>query len=52
MNYEIRLSLIMLILQVADWAKMAFFMYGGEAQYNFSGFRPPGLHNSFNAGKI
>ncbi|XP_067677422.1 nuclear pore complex protein Nup155-like isoform X1 [Haliotis asinina] len=22
--------------QVGDWARMAFFMYGGEAQYNFS----------------
>lgn len=23
------------MLQVADWARMALFMYGGEAQYNF-----------------
>ncbi|KAK7100912.1 nuclear pore complex protein Nup155-like [Littorina saxatilis] len=22
--------------QVSDWARMAFFMYGGEAQYNFN----------------
>ncbi|XP_005105150.1 nuclear pore complex protein Nup155 [Aplysia californica] len=37
--------------EVCDWARMAFFMYGGEAQYNFSGIRPPGLHNtSFGAG--
>ena len=21
---------------MSDWARMAFFMYGGEAQYNFS----------------
>ncbi|XP_076462327.1 nuclear pore complex protein Nup155-like isoform X2 [Babylonia areolata] len=30
--------------QVSDWARMAFFMYGGEAQYNFgataSGMQP------------
>ncbi|GFN98864.1 nuclear pore complex protein nup155-like [Plakobranchus ocellatus] len=25
--------------QVSDWARMAFFMYGGEAQYHFSGLR-------------
>ncbi|KAK3794466.1 hypothetical protein RRG08_003619 [Elysia crispata] len=25
--------------QVSDWARMAFFMYGGEAQYHFTGLR-------------
>merc|ERR1719239_455234 len=29
--------------EVSDWARMAFFMYGGEAQYNFTGIRPPGM---------
>ncbi|XP_059140242.1 nuclear pore complex protein Nup155-like [Physella acuta] len=37
--------------QVSDWAKMAFFMYGGEAQYNFSGMRPAALGgHSFSSG--
>ncbi|BFZ16747.1 hypothetical protein BsWGS_19786 [Bradybaena similaris] len=31
--------------QVSDWARMAFFMYGGEAQYNFTSLRAPPLSN-------
>uniref|UniRef100_A0A2C9M6L4 Nucleoporin Nup133/Nup155-like N-terminal domain-containing protein n=1 Tax=Biomphalaria glabrata TaxID=6526 RepID=A0A2C9M6L4_BIOGL len=37
--------------QVSDWARMAFFMYGGEAQYNLVGLRPAPLGStSFAAG--
>lgn len=41
--------------QVADWARMAFFMYGGEAQYNFGaaavGFQPATIGStSFSSG--
>uniref|UniRef100_A0A0B7BCT5 Nucleoporin Nup133/Nup155-like N-terminal domain-containing protein n=1 Tax=Arion vulgaris TaxID=1028688 RepID=A0A0B7BCT5_9EUPU len=37
--------------QVSDWARMAFFMYGGEAQYNFTGMRAPQMSGvSFNSG--
>ncbi|KAH9488744.1 hypothetical protein Btru_059325, partial [Bulinus truncatus] len=32
--------------QVSDWARMAFFMYGGEAQYNLSGMRPGLMGNT------
>lgn len=27
---------LLLFLQVSNWATMAFFMYGGDAQYNLN----------------
>ncbi|KAK7492894.1 hypothetical protein BaRGS_00015841 [Batillaria attramentaria] len=38
--------------QVGDWARMAFFMYGGEAQYNFgaTGFQPSTIGSTSFAG--
>jgi len=36
--------------EVSDWARMAFFMYGGEVQYSLGGLRPPGHNTSFTQG--